>query len=115
MLNYRYLGVFSAIVLFGACHREAEKPLLLHYDKPAQYFEEALPMGNGTLGAMIGAIIWGIFCWWRGIPASKSHSLIAGITGGAMTADEFVPGPLYIQGDHSDADFRNMVLTPIVK
>ena len=53
MVNYRYLGVFSAIVLFGACHREAEKPLLLHYDKPAQYFEEALPMGNGTLGAMI--------------------------------------------------------------
>jgi len=30
-----------------------------------------------------------------------------------MTADEFVPGPIYIQGDHSDADFRNMVLTPL--
>ena len=40
---------------------------------------------------------------------------VVGITGGAMTADEFVPGPLYIQGDHSDADFRNMILTPIVK
>ena len=38
---------------------------------------------------------------------------VVGITGGAMTADEFVPGPLYIQGDHSDADFRNMVLTPL--
>ena len=38
---------------------------------------------------------------------------VVGITGGAMTADEFVPGPLYIQGDHSDADFRNMVLTPM--
>ena len=40
---------------------------------------------------------------------------VAGITGGAMTADEFVPGPLYLQGDHSDADFRNMKLTPILK
>lgn len=40
---------------------------------------------------------------------------VVGITGGAMTADEFVKGPLYIQGDHSDADFRNLVLTPIVK
>ena len=39
---------------------------------------------------------------------------MAGITGGAMTPDEFAAGPLYIQGDHSDADFRNMVLTPIV-
>ena len=38
---------------------------------------------------------------------------VTGITGGAMTADEFVDGPLYIQGDHSDADFRNMVLTPL--
>jgi len=37
-----------------------------------------------------------------------------GITGGAMTPDEFAAGPLYIQGDHSDADFRNIVLTPIV-
>ncbi len=40
---------------------------------------------------------------------------VTGITGGAMTANEFAPGPLYIQGDHSDADFRNMVLKPIVK
>ena len=38
---------------------------------------------------------------------------VTGITGGAMTADEFVDGPLYIQGDHSDADYRNMVLTPL--
>ena len=38
---------------------------------------------------------------------------VVGITGGAMTADEFVTGPLYFQGDHSDADFRNMVLTPL--
>lgn len=34
--------------------------------------------------AMIGSIIWGIVCWFFGIPASKSHSLIAGITGGAI-------------------------------
>ena len=36
------------------------------------------------IAAMIGSIGWGFFCWWRGIPASKSHSLIAGITGGAI-------------------------------
>ena len=41
------------------------------------------------MAAMIGAIIWGIFCWWRGIPASKSHSLIAGITGGAIAMNGF--------------------------
>ena len=36
------------------------------------------------VAAMIGAIVWGVFCWLMGIPASKSHSLIAGITGGAI-------------------------------
>lgn len=40
---------------------------------------------------------------------------ILGCTGGAITSDEFVPGPIYLQGDHSDADFRNIILTPIVK
>lgn len=34
--------------------------------------------------AMISSILWGTFCWFLGIPASKSHSLIAGITGGAI-------------------------------
>lgn len=40
---------------------------------------------------------------------------IEGVTGGALTSDEFKPGPIYLQGDHSDADYRNMILTPIVK
>ena len=39
---------------------------------------------------------------------------VEGVTGGAIDANEFVPGPIYIQGDHTDADYRNMVLTPVV-
>lgn len=35
--------------------------------------------------------------------------------GGAIDANEFVPGPIYLQGDHSDADYRNMILRPVVK
>ena len=37
---------------------------------------------------------------------------VTGVTGGAIDANEFVPGPLYLQGDHSDADFKNMILRP---
>ena len=37
---------------------------------------------------------------------------VVGITGGAVDADEFVPGFIYLQGDHSDADYRNMILRP---
>ncbi len=47
------------------------------------------------VAAMIGSIGWGVFCWVLGIPASKSHSLIAGITGGAIALNGWsgvVPG-----------------------
>jgi hypothetical protein len=38
-----------------------------------------------------------------------------GCTGGAMTADQFKAGPIYLQGDHGKVSYRNVVLTPIVK
>ena len=40
---------------------------------------------------------------------------VLGCTGGAMTSDEFQPGPIYLQGDHSNIDYRNIVLRPVVK
>ena len=36
-----------------------------------------------------------------------------GPTGGAMMADVFKPGPIYLQGDHGKVLYRNIVLTPI--
>ncbi len=39
---------------------------------------------------------------------------IHGVTGGAMTADEAVPGPIYLQGDHGRVLYRNIILTPIL-
>ncbi|MCG6188094.1 3-keto-disaccharide hydrolase [Maribellus maritimus] len=38
-----------------------------------------------------------------------------GPTGGAIIADVFKPGPIYLQGDHGKVSYRNIVLTPIVK
>ena len=40
---------------------------------------------------------------------------IPGVTPGAIDGDEFVPGPILLQGDHSNASFKNMILTKIVK
>ena len=40
-------------ILLCSCAETAETSLKLHYDKPAEYFEEALPLGNGRLGAMV--------------------------------------------------------------
>lgn len=38
---------------------------------------------------------------------------VKGVTGGAMTSDEFSPGPIYLQGDHGKVAYRNIILTPI--
>jgi hypothetical protein len=40
---------------------------------------------------------------------------VLGCTGGALWSDEFKPGPLYLQGDHTGVKYRNIVLTPVVK
>ena len=39
---------------------------------------------------------------------------VLGCTGGALWSDPLRPGPLYLQGNHSDIDFRNMVLRPVL-
>jgi len=39
---------------------------------------------------------------------------VMGVTGGAMISDEFVPGPIYLQGDHGKVSYRNITLTPII-
>lgn len=37
-----------------------------------------------------------------------------GPTGGAIIADVFKPGPIYLQGDHGKVMYRNLILTPIL-
>ena len=38
---------------------------------------------------------------------------VHGPTGGAIIADVFSPGPIYLQGDHGKVSYRNIVLRPI--
>jgi 3-keto-disaccharide hydrolase len=40
---------------------------------------------------------------------------VLGCTGGALWSDESRPGPIYLQGDHTSVDYRNMVLRPVVR
>lgn len=40
---------------------------------------------------------------------------LLGCTGGALWSDEFRPGPIYLQGDHTAIKYRNIVLTPLIK
>ena len=40
---------------------------------------------------------------------------LLGCTGGALWSDQLRPGPIYLQGDHTGANYRNIVLRPVVK
>lgn len=40
---------------------------------------------------------------------------LLGVTGGAISADEFSPGPIYLQGDHGTIMYRDITLTPIIE
>lgn len=40
---------------------------------------------------------------------------LLGCTGGALWSDESRPGPIYLQGDHTGINYRNIVLTPVTK
>lgn len=39
---------------------------------------------------------------------------VPGPTGGAISSDVLAPGPIYLQGDHGNVAYRNIVLTPVL-
>lgn len=41
------------VTVWCSCSFAQQHPNILWYDKPAQYWEEALPLGNGRIGAMV--------------------------------------------------------------
>ena len=49
----RRIALAGMMVMGAAVAAGAEPGLRLHYDRPAQYFEEALVIGNGRIGAAI--------------------------------------------------------------
>ena len=49
----KILVFLAAALLAAGCGSVDESALVLRYDAPASFFEEALPLGNGRLGAMI--------------------------------------------------------------
>ena len=49
--------IILAAILITKCltlceAQTAQAPMVLEYDKPATFFEESLPIGNGKLGAL---------------------------------------------------------------
>lgn len=44
-----------------------------------------------------------------------NDQIIPGITGGALDSKEGTPGPFMLQGDHEPVEYRNIVVTPLMK
>jgi hypothetical protein len=40
---------------------------------------------------------------------------VEGCTGGALWSDVIRPGPIYLQGDHTSIEYRNIVIRPVIK
>ena len=51
----RKKNLLLALSLFATTSLTAQEqaPMVLQYDRPADFFEESLPIGNGKLGALV--------------------------------------------------------------
>jgi alpha-L-fucosidase 2 len=84
-MNTTKQSIFTLILLFTSITAFSQNDLKLWYDRPAADWNEALPLGNGRLGAMVFGIP-GIEhlqlneeTVWAGSPNSNAHPLEAGI------------------------------------
>lgn len=73
---------FTTITIFaliGIMAKAQELPLKLWYDKPADFFEESLPIGNGKMGALIyggiesNTIYLNDITMWTGQPVDRNE------------------------------------------
>jgi len=46
--------------------------------------------------AMVAILLWGTLAWWLGLPISKSHALVSGLTGAGLAV--VGPGLLLLDG-----------------
>jgi len=64
-----------------------------------------LPM---LLAAVTGAVLWGYFTWYFGMPSSSTHALIGGLIGVALYASHFDTGVLVLSG------LRKVILAMVI-
>jgi len=58
------------------------------------------------ISGLIVAGIWGIYCWWRGLPISSTHALLSALAGGS--------GASAIMGDESTRNVWGLLLSSVI-
>ena len=77
MIKRHFIYLCTLMMTAGSATAQ-QAPMVLQYDRPAQYFEESLPIGNGKLGALIyggtddNIIYLNDITLWTGKPADRT-------------------------------------------
>jgi PiT family inorganic phosphate transporter len=50
-----------------------------------------------VLSGLVGAIVWNLITWWRGLPSSSSHALIGGLMGAGIASLTDVHWPVILE------------------
>ena len=113
MIMRQYL-LISAIFCLTVTAQTTQAPMVLQYDKPATYFEESLPIGNGKLGALVyggtddNIIYLNDITFWTGKPVDRdldadAHQWIPDIRKALFNEDYALADSLqlHVQGPNS--------------
>ncbi len=106
--------LISALFCLTATAQTTQAPMVLQYDKPATYFEESLPIGNGKLGALVyggtddNIIYLNDITFWTGKPVDRNldadaHKWIPDIRKALFNEDYALADSLqlHVQGPNS--------------
>jgi inorganic phosphate transporter, PiT family len=70
------------------------------------------------LAGLLGAIVWDLITWWKGLPTSSSHALIGGYAGAALTHSAYVLGPRHafkgLVVGHWPGTLAFIVIAPVI-
>ena len=108
---------FLMLITLGTvpvCSQTVQAPMVLQYDKPADFFEESLPIGNGKIGALVyggtddNIIYLNDITLWTGKPVDRqldkdAHQWIPKIREALFNEDYKLADSLqhYVQGPNS--------------
>ena len=106
--------LISALFCLTVTAQTTQAPMVLQYDKPANYFEESLPIGNGKIGALVyggtddNIIYLNDITFWTGKPVDRdldadAHQWIPDIRKALFNEDYALADSLqlHVQGPNS--------------
>ncbi len=85
VVSTRVLRPYTAVVMATALNIVGAFSGIAVAETIGKGFVRAEVINLKTIAAaMIGIVVWSTLAWWRGLPTSESHALVAGLTGAGL-------------------------------